>query len=129
MQAFKKSIQKAFKTLKQNKVIGCDGLNSNIIIDVYNSIKVILFKILRHFLKKQSFLQNLNSQKLFQFLKMLEKKNLKTTNQFLLFQFFPKCLSILCIIVCINISYYSLHAIFAQNFDIGKFTLGISIDF
>ena len=36
--------EKAFKTLKRNKAIGCDGLNGNIIIDVYNSIKVILFK-------------------------------------------------------------------------------------
>ena len=36
--------EKVFKTLKRNKATGRDGLNGNIIIDVYNSIKVILFK-------------------------------------------------------------------------------------
>ena len=36
--------EKAFKTFKQNKAIGCAGLNGNIVIDVYDSIKVILFK-------------------------------------------------------------------------------------
>ena len=42
-QEFKKS----FNILKQNKAIGCNGLNGNIIIDVYYSIKVILFKIFK----------------------------------------------------------------------------------
>ena len=37
--------QKAFKTLKRNKAIGYDGLSGNIIMDVYDSIKVIFFKI------------------------------------------------------------------------------------
>ena len=44
--------EKAFKTLRRNKANGCNGLNGNIIIDVYDSIKVILLKILRHLLKK-----------------------------------------------------------------------------
>ena len=61
--------EKAFKTLKRNKVIGCDDLNGNIIIDVYDSLKAILFKIFK----------------------------------VCFFQFFPKCLSVLCIIVCMNI--------------------------
>ena len=60
--------EKAFKTLKQ-KAICCGGLNGNIIMDVYDSIRSILFKILRHLLKKQSYLKNLKSQKIFQFLK------------------------------------------------------------
>ena len=66
--------EKAFKTLKRNKAIGCDGLNGNIIIDVYNSIKTILFKFLSHLLKKQSFLKNLKLEKLFRFLKKVIKK-------------------------------------------------------
>ena len=37
--------EKVFKTLKRNKAIGCDGLDGNIIADVYDSIQVILFKI------------------------------------------------------------------------------------
>ena len=36
--------EKTFRTLKRNKSIGCDGLKGNTIIDVYDSIKVILFK-------------------------------------------------------------------------------------
>ena len=55
--------EKEFKRLKRNKAIGCDGLKGNIDIDVYDSIKVIHFKILRHLLKKQSFLKNLKLQK------------------------------------------------------------------
>ena len=39
--------EKAFKTLKRNKAIGCDGLNGNIIIDVYDSIKAIHFKMFK----------------------------------------------------------------------------------
>ena len=44
-----KSVQgeKAYKTFKRNKAIGSDGLSGNIIMDVYDSIKVILFKIFK----------------------------------------------------------------------------------
>ena len=81
-------LENEFKTLKLNKAIGSDGLSGNIIMDVYDSIKMILFKILRYLLKKQSFLKNLKQQKLFHFLKKVAKKILKTTDQFLFFQFF-----------------------------------------
>ena len=54
-------------------VIGYNGLIGNIIIDVSHSIKAILFKILKHLLKKQSFLKNLKSQKPLQFLKKVKK--------------------------------------------------------
>ena len=36
--------EKSFSILKRNKAIGCDGLNGNIIIGVYDFIKFILFK-------------------------------------------------------------------------------------
>ena len=91
--------EKAFKTLKRNNAIGYDGLSGDIVMDVYDSIKVILFKIFRASLEEA-----VKSQKLFQFLRMVIKKILKTTDQFLFFQFFPKCLNVLCIIVCMNIS-------------------------
>ena len=48
--------EKACKTLKRNKVIGCDGLSGNIIMDVYDSIKVILFKIFKASLEEAVFL-------------------------------------------------------------------------
>ena len=75
---------------------------------------------------------------------------LKTTDQFLFFQFFPKCLKVLCIIVLyeyfmnnnllhehqfgFQINNSTEHAILqftrdiAQNFDNGKFTPGVFID-
>ena len=36
--------EKAFKTFKRNKATGYDGLSSNVVMNVYDSIKVILFK-------------------------------------------------------------------------------------
>ena len=39
--------EKVFKTLKRNKATGCDGFSGNIIMDVYDSTKVILFKIFK----------------------------------------------------------------------------------
>ena len=37
-------LQKAFKTLKRNKAIGCDGLKGNIIVDVYDSLEAIFLQ-------------------------------------------------------------------------------------
>ena len=51
---FTLKVKKALLFSKRNKVIDCDGLQGNIIMDVNDSIKVILFK-------KQSFLKNLKS--------------------------------------------------------------------
>ena len=47
--------EKAFKNLKRNKVIGCDGHSGNIIMDVYDSMKVILFKIFKASLEEAVF--------------------------------------------------------------------------
>ena len=96
--------EKAFKTLTRNKIIGCDGLNGSIVEDVYTSIRAILFTILRYILKKQSFLKNLKLQKLFRSSKKVIMKMLKITDQFIFFQFFLKCLNVLCIVVYMYIS-------------------------
>ena len=74
--------ENAFKTLKRNKVIGCDGLNGNIIIDVYDSIKAILFKIFNESFEEAIFPENLKLQKLFRFLKKVIKKMLKKPTNF-----------------------------------------------
>ena len=99
-----REIEKAFKVLKRNKAIGCDGLNGNIIIDVYDSLKVILFEIFKASLEEAVFPEKLKIEKVIPVSKKVIKKMLKTTNQFLFFQFFPKCLNVLCIIICMNIS-------------------------
>ena len=70
---------------------------------------------LRYLLKKQSFLKNLKSQKLFQILKKVIMKMFKATNQFLFFQFFLKCLNVLCVIVCMNISWKTISFIIKIN--------------
>ena len=41
--------------LKWNKATGCDGLSGNIIMDVYDFIKVILFKIFEVCLQEAAF--------------------------------------------------------------------------
>ena len=41
--------------VKQNKSTGCHGLNGNIITDVYDSIKVILFKDFKASLEEAAF--------------------------------------------------------------------------
>ena len=55
--------EKAFKTLKRNKAIGYDGLSGNIIMDVYDSIKVILFKIFKASLEEAVFPEKLKIAK------------------------------------------------------------------
>ena len=53
--------EKAFKTLKRNEAIGYDGLSGNIIMDVFDSIKVILFKIFKESLVEAVFPQKLKT--------------------------------------------------------------------
>ena len=51
--------EKAFKTLKRNKATGYNGLCGNIIMDVYGSVKVILFKIFKASLEEAVFPEKL----------------------------------------------------------------------
>ena len=46
------NLKKAFKTLKRNKTIGYDGLSGNVIMYVYDSIEVILFKTFKESLEE-----------------------------------------------------------------------------
>ena len=56
-------LEKAFKTLKRNKIIGYDGFSGNIIMDVYDSMKVILFKIFKASLEEAVFPEKLKIAK------------------------------------------------------------------
>ena len=71
--------------------------------DVYDSIKVILFENFKASLEGVVFPGKLKIAK-FQFFKKVIKKIFKTTDQFLFFQFLPKCLNVLCMIVYMSIS-------------------------
>ena len=66
--------EKAFNILKQNKAIDCNDFNGNIILDVYDSVKLILF---RYLLKKHSFLKHLKLQKVMQACQKCNKENVE----------------------------------------------------
>ena len=53
-----KEFEKVFKTLKRNKAIGYDEVNGDIIMDVFDSIKIILINYFKASLEEQSFLKN-----------------------------------------------------------------------
>ena len=53
-----KEFEKVFKTLKRNKAIGYGEVNGNIIMDVFDSIKIILINYFKASLEEQSFLKN-----------------------------------------------------------------------
>ena len=115
--------------------------------DVFDSIRTILFKILRHLLKKQSYLKNFKSQKFFQFLKD-NKENVEKYRPISILLVFSKALERIMYELWIfmnnnlfhedqfvfQINNSTEHSILhftrdvAQNFDNGKFLLGVFID-
>ena len=71
MQCFSfQEFEKAFKTLKHNKAIGCNRVNGKIIFGVNDFVKVILFKIFQASLEEAVFPEKL--QKLFQFVEKVK---------------------------------------------------------
>ncbi|XP_065645234.1 uncharacterized protein LOC136075726 [Hydra vulgaris] len=58
-----KEYETAFKSLKRNKSSGIDGINSNIVIDCFNELKVPLFKICKRSLNEGIFPDILKSAK------------------------------------------------------------------
>ena len=68
-------LEKAFKTVKRDKAIGYDGLSDNIIMDVYDSIKVILFKIFKASLEEVVFPEKLKIAKVIPIFKKGDKEN------------------------------------------------------
>ena len=96
--------EKAFNALKRNKIIGSDGLNSNIIMNVYNSAKVILFKIFKASPEEAVFPEKLEIAKVIPVFKMDDKENAEKYRPISILPVFLKCLNVLCLIVCMNIS-------------------------
>ena len=87
-----KEFEKAFKTLKRNKAIGYDEVNGNIIMDVFDSIKVILINYFKASLEEAVFPEKLKVAKVIPFFKKRGKEMLKTSDQALFFLFFSKVL-------------------------------------
>ena len=134
--------EKAFKMLKRNKAIGYDSLSGNIIMDVYDSIKVILFKILKASLKEAVFPEKLKIAKVISVFKKGDKENIlpvfsKVLERIMynrLYEYFMNNNLLHENQFGFQINNSTEHAILqftrdiAQNFDNGKFTLGVFID-
>ena len=84
--------KKAFETLKRNKAISCDGLNGNIIIDVYDSIKVILFKIFKASFEEAIFPKKLKIAKVIPVFKKGDKENVENYRPISILLVFSKVL-------------------------------------
>ena len=136
--------------LKRSKAIGYDGLSRNFIMDVYDSIKVILFKIFKASLEEAVVPKKLNITKVIPLFKKGHKENIENYRPISINPVFSKVLE--------RIMYNRLYEYFmnnnllhenqfgfqinnstehailqftrdiAQNFDNGKFTLGVFID-
>ena len=72
--------------------------------DVYDSIKVILFKIFKVPLEEAVFPEKLKIAKTIPFFKKGDKENIENYRPISILPIFPKCLNVLCIIICMNIS-------------------------
>ena len=99
--------EKAFNALKRNKIIGSDGLNSNIIMDVYDSIKVILFKIFKESLEEAAFPEKLKIAKLIPVFKKGDKENVENYRPISIFPVFSNVLE--------RIMYNPLYEYFMNN--------------
>ena len=100
-------LEKAFKTLKQNKAIDGDGLNGNIIIGVYDSIKVILFKIFKACLEEVVFPEKLKIAKVIPVFKKGDKKSVENYLPISILPVFSKVLK--------RIMYDRLYEFFMNN--------------
>ena len=89
---FFQEFEKAFKTLERNKAIGCDGLNGNININVYDSIKVFLFKIFKASLEEAVFSEKLKLAKVIPVFKKGDKQNVENYRPIAILLVFSKVL-------------------------------------
>ena len=72
--------------------------------DDYDSIKVILFKIFKASLEEAVFPEKFKIAKAILVFKKVNKENVENYRPISILPVFPKCLNVLCIIVCVNIS-------------------------
>ena len=147
---FFQEFEKAFKALKRNKGIGYDGLSGNIIMDVYDSIKVILFKNFKASLEEAVFPEKRKIAKVIPVFKKGDKENIENYLPISILPVFYKVLELIMYNLLyeyfmnknllhenqfgFQISNSTEHAILrftrdiAQNVDNGSFTLGVFID-
>ena len=142
--------EKAFKTLKGNKATGYNRVKGNIIMDVYDFIKVIFFKIFQASLEEAIFPEKFKIAKVIPAFKKDDKENIENYRPISIPSVFSKVFE--------RIMYNRLYEYFmnnnllhenqfgflinnltkhatlqfardiAQNFDKGKFTPGVFID-
>ena len=81
--------EEAFKSLKRNKAAGFDDLSSNIIIDAYNSLKNILFRVFKVSIKQGIFPDSLKIAKVTLMFKSGSKDKLSKS---LSYHIHPSCI-------------------------------------
>ena len=112
--------EKAFKTFKRNKVTVYDGLSGNIIIDVYDSIKVVLFKIFKASLEEAIFPEKLKIAKVIPAFKKGDKENVENYRPISILPVFSKVLE--------RIMYNRLYEYFVNNNLLHENPIGFQIN-
>ncbi|XP_065678184.1 uncharacterized protein LOC124818163 [Hydra vulgaris] len=82
----------AFKSLKRNKAIGPDDINGNIVIDSFNEIKDILFKVFKASITQGSFPNSLKIAKVTPIFKTGDHTNIKNYRPISVLPVFSKIL-------------------------------------
>ena len=116
-----KYLKKYSRSSNETKTIGCIGLNSgSIIMDVYGSIKVILFKIFKASLEEAVFSIKLKIPKAIPVFKKGDKENLQTYPPISILPFFSTVLEL--------IMYNRLYEYFMNNNALHKNQFGFQIN-
>ena len=140
----------AFKSLKRNKAKGIDDINGNIIIDIYDVIKNILFRVFKASIGQGIFPTNLKIAKVTPVFKSGEKSNVSNYRPISILPVFSKVLERIMYnrvynhLILNNLIYENQlgfqkncsteHAIMqltrniSESFEKGEYTLGVFID-
>ncbi|XP_065642837.1 group II intron-encoded protein LtrA-like [Hydra vulgaris] len=142
--------EKAFKTLKKNKAVGLDEINGNIILDCFEQLKYILYKVFKSSIEQGVFPDQLKIAKVIPLFKGGDKSDISNYRPISILSIFSKILERIMFNRVFN--YFSLnnllynnqfgfkknnsteHAIIqlvreiSNSFEKSQFTLGIFID-
>ena len=88
----KMQFEEAFKSLKRNKAVDFDDLSSNIIIDAYDSLKIILFHFFKISIQQGIFPDSLEIAKVTPMFKSSDKNNVSNYRPISILPVFSKVL-------------------------------------
>ncbi|XP_065654494.1 uncharacterized protein LOC136081131 [Hydra vulgaris] len=88
----KEEFERDFKSLKRKKAVGADGINGNITIDCYESLKDILFEVFKTSIQQAVFHDLLKIAKVIPIYKVGEKSNVNNYRPISILPTFSKIL-------------------------------------